>query len=163
MWNRNHPIAPGFDYRLKVALDRIKPPSVMPRYAMARQTFRPWRLAPIALAGAATVLLALTAFAATGSANPVVWTERAASTIGSVGHAPEAAPSLAPSPEATSDRKAPVAAPTHKPAPKASPKAQPTEHPEESPRPVSNASATPSDEDHSGSSSPRPSPAPDDH
>ena len=51
MWNRKHPIAPGFDWRLKAALDRITPPAVMPRYAMAKP-FKPWRLAPIALRSA---------------------------------------------------------------------------------------------------------------
>jgi outer membrane biosynthesis protein TonB len=155
MWNRKHPIAPGFDWRLKVALDRIKPPSVMPRYAMARRAIRPWRVAPIALAGAATVLLALSATAATGSANPVVWSQRAASTIEAVGHAPETSPSPAPSPEGspTTVRSAPVAAPKHATAPKTAPKPSPTKRPEETPRP------TPSDE-HSGSSSPSPSPRP---
>jgi hypothetical protein len=164
MWNRKHPIAPGFDWRLKVALDRIKPPSVMPRYAMAPPAFRPWRLAPIALAGAATVLLALSATAATGSANPVVWSQRAASTIEAVGHAPETSPSPAPSPEGspTTARSAPVSAPKHAPVPKTAPKPSPTERPDETetPRP------TPTD-GHSGSSSPspspKPSPTPDDH
>ncbi|HXM38063.1 MAG TPA: hypothetical protein VN908_05305 [Gemmatimonadales bacterium] len=162
MWNRKHPIAPGFDWRLKVALDRIKPPSVMPRYAMARTAFTPWRLAPIALAGAATVLLALSATAATGSANPVVWSQRAASTIEAVGHAPETSPSPAPSPERSPNtvRSAPAAAPTHAPESKAAPKPATTDHPKESPR------QTPTD-DHSDQSSskpsPKPSPTPDDH
>ena len=173
MWNRKHPIAPGFDWRLKVALDRITPPTVMPRYAMARRALppmrpararRPWRLAPIALAGAATVLLALSATAATGSANPVVWSQRAASTIESVGHTSEASPSAAPSPERSpvTARSVPVAAPTHAPVHKAAPKPAPTQHPEETetPRP------TPTDDrfgSNSSSSSPRPSPTADDH
>jgi len=173
MWNRKHPIAPGFDWRLKVALDRITPPTVMPRYAMARRALppmrpararRPWRLAPIALAGAATVLLALSATAATGSANPVVWSQRAASTIESVGHTSEASPSTAPSPERSpvTARSVPVAAPTHAPVRKAAPKPAPTQHPEETetPRP------TPTDDrfgSNSSSSSPRPSPTADDH
>ena len=152
MWNRKHPIAPGFDWRLKVALDRITPPAVLPRYAMAKPAFRPWRLAPIALAGAATVLLALTAVAATGSANPVVWSERATSTIQSVGHAPEASPSPAPSSQEAPRPGAP--APRPAPAPKAAaPRPAPTRSPEDSPRP------TPSDEHH-GSSSPAPEPKP---
>ena len=162
MWNRKDPIAPGFDWRLKVALDRIKPPSVMPRYAMARPAFKPWRLAPIALAGAATVLLALSATAATGSPNPVVWSQRAASTIEAVGHAPEASPSATPSPERSPNtaRSAPAAAPTHAPESEAAPKPATTDHPKESPR------QTPTD-DHSDQSSskpsPKPSPTPDDH
>jgi hypothetical protein len=163
MWNRKHPIAPGFDWRLKAALDRITPPAVMPRYAMAKP-FKAWRLAPIALAGAATVLLALTAVAATGSANPVVWSQRAASTIEAAGHATETPPSPAPSPEKapSTARSAPAAAPTHGPASK--PTAKPTERPEEPSR--STSSPNPTDE-HSDSSSPTPSqgpsPAPDDH
>jgi hypothetical protein len=163
MWNRKHQIAPGFDWRLKVALDRIKPPSVMPRYAMLRPGFKPWRLAPIALAGAATVLLALSATAATGSANPVVWSQRAASTIQSVGHAPEPSPTPASSTEASPNTVRTVPAPAPKPAApaKAAPKpAPPAKHADESPRP------TPSD-DNSGSnshdSSPKPSPPPDEH
>jgi hypothetical protein len=164
MWNRNHPIAPGFDWRLKVALDRITPPAVMPRYAMARPIFRPWRLAPIALAGAATILLALSATAATGSPNPVVWSQRAASTIEAVGRAPEASPNPAPSPERSpvTARSAPVAVPTHAPVHKAAPKPAPTQRPEETETPR----ATPAD-GRSGSSwpspSPRPSPSSDDH
>jgi|ERR1700682_5482742 len=163
MWNRKHPIAPGFDWRLKIALDRITPPSVMPRYAMARPAFKPWRLAPIALAGAATVLLALTAVAATGSANPVVWSERATSTIQSVGHAPDPSPSPAAGTEGSPSTAHSVPAPAPKRAspPKAAPKpAPPTDHPHESPRP------SPGD-DNSGPGShgpsPRPSPPPDDH
>jgi hypothetical protein len=165
MWNRKHPIAPGFDWRLKAALDRITPPAVMPRYAMAKP-FKPWRLAPIALAGAATVLLALTAVAATGSANPVVWSQRAASTIEAVGHARETSPSPVPSPEKTPNtaRSAPAAPPPHRSESK--PTAKPTERPEEPSRSTSTSSPNPTDE-HSGSSSPtpspKPSPAPDDH
>jgi hypothetical protein len=159
MWNSKHPIAPGFDWRLKAALDRITPPPVMPRYAMAQHAFRPWRLAPIALAGAATVLLALTAVAATGSANPVVWSQRAASTIEAVGRAPETSPSPVPSPERSPNttRRAPAAAPTHGSQSKAS--AKPTEHTEEPARPTPTLLPNPDDE-HSGSSSPRPSPKP---
>jgi hypothetical protein len=157
MWNRKHPIAPGFDWRLKAALDRITPPAVIPRYAMAKR-FKPWRLAPVALAVSATVLLALSATAATGSANPAVWSQRAASTIESVGHSTEATPSPAPSPQGSS--KAPAAPPTHVSAPKPSPKPAPTERPEQSPQPAES-------EDHSGSSSPaaspKPPPTPDDH
>ena len=163
MWNRKHPIAPGFDWRLKAALDRITPPPVIPRYAMAKP-FKPWRLAPIALAGAATVLLALTAVAATGSANPVVWSQRAASTIEAAGHTHETPPSPTPSPEKSpsTSRSAPAAAPTHGSTSK--PTAKPTERPEQPSR--STPSPNPTDE-HSGSSSPtsspKPSPTPDDH
>lgn len=157
MWNRKHPIAPGFDWRLKVALDRITPPAGLPRYAMASAPFKPWRLAPIALAGAATVLLALTAFAATGSANPVVWSERATSTIQSAEHGPEASPSAAPSRQEAPRPVAP--APRPAPAPKpAPPRPAPTQHPEESPQP------TPWDQHHGSSwaaPSPKPSPTPD--
>jgi hypothetical protein len=166
MLNRKHPITPGFDWRLKVALDRITPPPVMPRYAMANPTFKPWRLAPVALAGAATVLLGLTAVAATGSANPVVWSQRAASTIEAAGHAREISPSPAPSPEKSPNtaRRAPVAAPAHASGSKAT--AKPTERPEQPARPTPTWSPKPTDE-HSGSDSPspspKPSPTPDEH
>jgi len=102
MPNTEHdPIDRGFEWRLKAALDRVTPPSSNPRYASTVMgAARVWPLGPALVAAAATiVLLAVTATAATGSANPVVWAERAGSTMQSVGHTPEAAPSPEPSPE----------------------------------------------------------------
>src|SRR5258708_10614103 len=90
----HHRMDPGLEWRLKVALNRITPPSsTTPRYAARwKNGVRPWRLAPFALAAASVVLLALTATATTGSPNPAVWTGDAASTIGAVGHVAEPGP-----------------------------------------------------------------------
>ncbi len=95
------PIGPGFEWRLKAALDRVTPPSSNPRYAAtAMGGARTWPAGPALLAaGAAMVLLAVTATAATGSPNPAVWAERAGSTIQSVSHPSETVPSPEPSPE----------------------------------------------------------------
>lgn len=81
---------PDFDARLKAALDRAVPPT--PHFAFARyrssipkaRLIR--RLAP-ALAGIAAVgITAISATAATGSTNPAVWTQRAASSIELISH-----------------------------------------------------------------------------
>jgi hypothetical protein len=168
MPNADHdPLGPGFDRRLKAALDRVTPPASSPRYAyQAVAGLRPWRLASVVVAAGAACLLALTAVAATGSPNPVVWTQRAASTIGSVGHAPEASPSPEPSkpPHATphSAPSKPVQQTEHE----ASPSPRHSEQPSESPRPEPSDSGNPGGDHHSESSpspSPRPSPGPGDH
>src|ERR1700693_1252543 len=128
---------PGFERRLKVALDRIVPPPSFPRYASKSMgRLRPWRVAPALLAAATAILLALAATAATGSPNPAVWTGDAASTIGAVRHVAEASPSPQPSPAPPAPpRKAAVPAPVRPPEHRASPSAEPTERAEESPRP----------------------------
>jgi hypothetical protein len=152
---------PLFDWRLKVALDRMVPPPSFPRYASRSVSrIRPWRVAPLALAATSAVLLALTATATTGSPNPAVWTGDAASTIGAVGHVAEPSPSPQPSPAPppAAPRKTVAPAPAHQPEHSASPRAEPTERPEESPRPRPAVSPSPTEEDHSGSSSPSPSP-----
>src|ERR1700692_1331280 len=90
---------PGFEWRLKVALNRITPPASTPRYlSKSMGGVSALRIAPLALAAATAVLLALTATATTGSPNPAVWTGDAASTIGAVGHVAEPRPSPQPSP-----------------------------------------------------------------
>src|SRR5579859_7103599 len=87
------PLGPAFTWRLRAALDRVVPPPAPPRYqSAASASTGPLRFAPAALAVAVAGFVALTAFATTGSANPVVWTERATSTIESVGHPPDVAP-----------------------------------------------------------------------
>ena len=172
MPNTDHdPMDPGFEWRLKAALDRITPPASRPRYESASMGgVRSWRIAPVLLAGATAVLLAVTATAATGSPNPVVWTQRAASTIESVGHAPEASPSPEPNPERSEETPngGAAAQPTDEPEHEASPSPEPSEHPQVSPSPEPSESPKPSESpspsgDHSGSSSPSPSPGTDDH
>jgi hypothetical protein len=84
------------------------------------------------------VLLAVTGTAATGSPNPVVWAERAGSTIQSVSHNPvEASPSPEPSHEAPHAVPAGGAQPSHGPENEASQTPEPKQSPEpkESPEP----------------------------
>ena len=158
----HNPMDPDFERRLKSALDRVTPPSSPPRYESATAGIRPMRFAPALLAGATAILLPLAATAATGSPNPVVWTQRAVSTIESVGHAPEASPSPPPSPERSKETpRSDTEAPTHEPDHEASPRPEPSDHPEESPRPEPSESPEPSgSHSGSGSSSPSPSPSP---
>jgi hypothetical protein len=64
---------------------------------------RLWRLAPALVGIVAVGLMATSATVATGSTNPAVWTQRAASTIKSVGHLPQskAGPVASPKPKPT--------------------------------------------------------------
>ncbi len=162
------PLDTRLEWRLKASLDRITPPWSRPRYQSAASAIRPMRLAPVLLAGSLTVLMALTATATTGSPNPAVWTQRAASTIESVGRASGAAPKPEPSPERvpTNPRSVPPAATaTHATSQKAQPEpeseaapgpepAEPVESPEPSHTRLPGADQPP------GSSSTRPSPSP---
>lgn len=161
-------LGPGFESGLKDALDRITPPASPPRYLSATMGgARPWRLAPMVAIGA-TCLLALTATVATGSASPVVWTQRAASTLQSIAHQPVSTPSPAPettaepsgeSPEPVRGGTAPT--PSHEPEHESSPRPEPSEAPENSPSPRPSESPSPSG-DHS-ESSPGPMPTSGDH
>lgn len=162
------PLGPEINGRLKDALDRITPPWSQPRYASASIGRARWRLAPVLIAAGATVLLVLTGTVATGSANPTVWTQRAASTLQSIGHPAEASPS--PEPETTATPSGETRKPTvgeTEPTPsqraqrESSPSPEPRESPERSPRPGPSPSPSPSG-DHS-ESSPSPSPTPGDH
>lgn len=155
------PLGPAFTWRLRSALDRVVPPHTPPRYlsaSVARPA--PFRFAPAALAAAVAGVVALGAFATTGSANPIVWTQRAAASIESAGHAPAAAPSpqASPSPEKESPRPQAVPPPTHDPEHEASPQPEPSEAPERpsSPEP----SSSPRLDGESGSNSPEPSASP---
>ena len=168
------PMGPGFEWRLKAALDRVTPPFPTPRYLSAGAGARTLRLAPFALAAAATALLALSATAATGSPNPVVWTERATTTIESVGQPAPNTPRTEPSPNQPpkGQSEAPAAPTSHQPEHGASPKPEPSESPQpsKSPEPSESPSGDHS-ESGSGSSptrpsptqSPRPTPTPDEH
>jgi hypothetical protein len=160
MPNADHdPLDPRFDRQLKAALDRITPPASSARYAeRAMAGLRPWRVAPMVVAGSAACLLALTAAFTTGSPNPVVWTQRAASTIESVRHAPETSPSPNPSEPAHATPHSTTAAPGQHPEHEASPSPRTTERPDGSPRPEHSESPNPTG-DRFGPS-PRPSPRP---
>jgi hypothetical protein len=160
----HHKLDRFFEWRLKVALDRIVPPPSFPRYASRSMgRVRPWRVAPVLLAAAAAVLLVVAATATTGSPNPAVWTGDAASSIGSVVVVPSPSPQATPAPQAAAPRKAVVPAPARQPERTASPRPEPTERPEESPRPQPSVSPGPWTDPDSGSSSPSPTPWPGDH
>jgi outer membrane biosynthesis protein TonB len=159
----HHKLDRVFEWRLKVALDRIVPPPSFPRYASKSMgRLRPWRVAPLLLVAATAVLLVVAATATTGSPNPAVWTGDAASTIGSVVVEPSPSAEPTPAPPAVAPRKTVAPATAHQPAHAETPRPEPSERPEESPRPQPSVSPSPSD-DHPGSSSPSPSPQPGDH
>ena len=153
-------LGPGFERRLKAALDKVVPPS--PLLASARyrtgatmRMSRAWRFAP-ALVAVGAAAMAITATATTGSPNPSVWRDRAGTVFQSVSHLPGAA-----NPKAVPSAKPPKTTPAsqgtgpshstpssgHQTEPKQSP--EPTERPEPSPRPE----PTPSEQ-------PEPSPTP---
>jgi hypothetical protein len=93
-----HLLGPDFEWRLGLALGRLKPPTPLPssaryRVGPSRSHRRPALLA-IALAAAFVTLAgAAGATAATGTANPSIWTERAVNTFQTVSHLPAATPS----------------------------------------------------------------------
>ncbi|HUZ86245.1 MAG TPA: hypothetical protein VNF26_04790 [Candidatus Baltobacterales bacterium] len=154
-------LGPAFDWRLRSALDRVAPPHTPPRYlsaSVARSA--PFRFAPAALAAAVAGVVALAAFATTGSANPVVWTQRAASSLESAGHSPALVPILqmSPSPQTESPRPPAAAPPARAPEHEASPNPEPSQAPERSSSPEPGESPGPGD--HSGTSSPTPSSSP---
>ena len=128
-----------FSARLRQEMDRIEPPGGTPRYISMAGAGRlsALRLAPFALAIALTGILGLTAWAATGSTNPSVWTNRVETVI-----APPS-PAAGPSPTGTppeKQRSAP-AAPPRQASPVPSERPEPTNSPE------------PEDDGHSGAAS----------
>jgi hypothetical protein len=137
------PLDPLLEARLRAELSAVRPPSSEPRYVTAAAPIRAWRLAPVMLAIAFTGILALTAFAATGSPNPAVWTNRVETVINP--------PSPSPSPEpATSSEGAPATPPARTPTAAPTESAEPTSSPE-------HESPEPSDDHESPSASPSPS------
>src|SRR5205814_10429882 len=88
------PMPDAIRWRLRAELDRVRPLHSSPRYAAARR-LGSWRLAPAGLAAGAVGLVALTAFAATGSANPVGWSERIGTVFEPAGPPQAAPPSVA--------------------------------------------------------------------
>ena len=127
--------------RLRAELNRVRPPYGEPRYLTAAAPLRAWRLAPLALAIAFTGIVALTAYAATGSPNPAVWTNRVETVINST--QPSPTPEQEP-PESQTVGAPPALAPSHRPTAPPTEQAEPPASPEhESPEP----------EDHSGTAS----------
>ena len=152
-------LGPGFERRLKAALDRVVPPSPLlasARYrsAAASRARRPWRFAP-ALVGIGAAGMVITAAAATGSPNPAVWKERAGSVIQSVAHFPVASPKAHPSPKpAPSHAVSQGTGPTH---PTPSSGHQP---PSQGPEPTDRAEPSPRPEPTPSDGRPEPSPTP---
>jgi hypothetical protein len=140
---------PMLQARLRAELSAVRPPSSEPRYASAAAPIRVWRLAPLMLAIAFTGILALTAFAATGSPNPAVWTNRVETVI----NPPAPSPSPESEPAQPQSQGAPATAPAHKPT------APPTERAEPSGSPA-HESPEPSDDHESPNPSPSPGPSP---
>lgn len=136
-------LGPGLKARLHAELDRIRPPSTSPRYLASRVPLRAWRLAPVALAVACTGILALTAAAATGSPNPVVWTQRVQTVINPPSPSPAAEESPA-APQSHSEEQAP---PPRQQSPEATERPEPAESPEPS-GDHSSETTTPSPGDH---------------
>lgn len=151
------PLGPSFQWRLRSALDRIEPGHATPRYAdPSTRALSPLRFTRLALASGVAGILALSAFAATGSANPAVWTQRI---VGTIRPSPVVEPSPTPEESPAPATKAVVpAVPTHTPTGEASPRPESPEAPEATPE---SASPEPSsgDGDHSGSGG-APSPSP---
>lgn len=162
MPNTDHdPLDSRFDRQLKAALDRLTPPASSARYAeRAMAGLRPWRMVPMVVGAGAACLLVLTAAFTTGSPNPVVWTQRAASTIESVRHAPETSPGPKPSEPAHATPHSTPAAPKQHSEHGGSPSPQTTERPEGSPRPEHSQSPSPTGDRSRPSPSPWPSPSP---
>ena len=139
----------GFEWRLKSALDRVNPPASSPRYASTLMGGAwAWPVAPALVAAGAAMLLAITASVFTGSANPVVWAERAGSTIQSVSHTPEPSPSPEPSSETSHSAPAAPAQATHDSEHDISERPEPSDQaePNERPEPAEAPSSPPGDQ-----------------
>jgi hypothetical protein len=150
------PLGPAFERRLRGELDQVQPRISSPRYLTAGIRPPVRRFAPVALAVSVVGILALSAFAATGSPNPVVWTEHVVTVI----HPnPSSQP---PSPSPDEHQGGPGATPSqegeHRGSPEPSERAEPSQQPEPSESaepnegPEHGASPTSSD-DHSGDGS----------
>jgi len=136
---------PLLEARLRAELSAVRPPSSPPRYTTAAAPIRAWRFAPVALAIAFTGILALTAFAATGSPNPAVWTNRVETVI----NPPSPTPSSQSEPAESESPVAPTTVPVHRPP------VPPTEGPEPTSSPEHESPEPPDDHE-----SPNPSPSP---
>jgi outer membrane biosynthesis protein TonB len=131
--------------RLTAALDAMRPPYSAPRYAAARRRSLAWRLAPAVLAVTALSGLVLSAYAGTGSPNPVVWTEKVVNVVQPPAPPPipeqtQPARQKSPSPKAA----APSSAPSHHESPEAAQSPEPRESPEPTDDHEQAPSATPS-------------------
>ena len=148
------PLGPAFERRLRGELDRVQPRFSPPRYLSAGNRPLVRRFAPVGLAVSVVGILALSAFAATGSPNPVVWTEHVVTVIHPIPSSPT--PSSSPDERGGGPATTPGQDGEHHGSPEPSERAEPSEQPGESSEPNEGpgrgASPTPSD-DHSGEGS----------
>lgn len=151
------PLGFQLKWRLRAELDRVRPRYSPPRYlSPVRNSVAVWRIAPAALATAIVGMLGLTAFAATGSPNPVVWTQQIVTRL-----EPTAAPvpndeTQSPTPSSQPAPAAP-APPTHQVQP--TEQAEPSEEPHATPAPEPGSGGDGGGDDHSPVTSPSPSPS----
>jgi hypothetical protein len=141
------PFGPEFERRLHRELDRVQPRFSSPRYLTATRRPIAWRLAPVALVISLVGILGLSAYAATGSPNPVVWTEHVVTVI---------RPSTAtPTPVTSPDghRGGPAATPSQHSSNERSP--EPSERPEPTDSPEPKESPEPSGDTSGGGSTDR--------
>jgi len=142
------PLGPYFGWRLRAELDRVQPPFSSPRYVQTHRVGA-WRLAPAVLAIGIAGILGLSAYAATGSANPAVWTERAVTVIHQAPPSPTSEPIQPPS----QPKAAPPVAPKPTQRAESTEPPEPTNRPEPSESPEPSQSPEPSGGDHEGSGS----------
>jgi len=161
------PLGPLFAERLRAELDRVEPRFSSPRY-LAPHRVGGWRFAPAALAIGLAGIVGLSAYAATGSPNPAVWTEHVVTVIRQAPPSPTSEPTQAPN----EPKAAPPVAPAHESSPEPSEQPEPTNRPEPNESPEPSSSPEPSGGgDHSGSGdggsgsgdSAQASPTPSDH
>ena len=148
-------LGPELESRLRSELDRIQPPHSSPRYLAARTRPINLRLAPALLAASVISILALSAFVATGSANPVVWGERVVTVLQPSTASPSAGQDdhrggPASTPSQSPARTSPL--PTERAEPTETPQANESPEPEQSAEPAQSPKPEPSD-GHSGSGS----------
>ncbi len=135
------PLDPELASRLRAELDRVQPRYTAPRYQAAPSRPLTWRFAPAALVASVISMLALSAYAATGSPNPADWGRDVVTIIQSSSTTPT--PSLSPTVRPT---------PVRTPTPQESEKPAEHESPEPTPEPSDDHSGESSGHDGSGSS-----------
>jgi hypothetical protein len=141
------PLGRSFDWRLRAELNRVQPRFSSPRY-LSRNAHRvgSWRLAPAGLALGIIGILGLSAYAATGSADPVVWTHRIVTTV-----QPNVVPAASPTPTSnpTPSHRSIAPAPAHSEEP--SPRAEPSDRaePSQQPGPGESPQPSPNGDEHS--------------
>jgi len=152
-------LSAGQQWRLRIALDRVMPPFSPPRYRMRRTSgIASWRIAPASLALALAGVFALTAYAATGSANPAVWGQSAESAIKAVRLVPATEP-VPPAPVSNQPAQQRVAPATTAKSTSTAQRPQPSNQPE-APDGDSETTAASGARHDSDPPSPSPSPSP---